>query len=105
MARRAVISQSGVGTSAWVGLDLHSPLMTFAAVVSGGAATFTIEYTLDPVLIPAPAATAFSVPGMSAVTANTSAGFSTPIAAARINQTVGAGTVTLTIVQAGGSVV
>ena len=103
MSRRSTISGTGVATSAWMPLDTYSPTLSLAAVVSGGAATFTIEYTLDDILSGV-AGTAFAITGMSAITATTAATWGFPIAGVRINQTVGAGTVTLTVLQAGGTV-
>lgn len=103
MARRAIIAQSGVGTTAWVALDSYSPLTSLAAVVSGGAATYTIQHTLDDVL-GGVTATAFDHDTLVAQTTSQDGNYAFPIAAIRINQTAGAGTVTLTVLQAGGSV-
>ena len=104
MARRAIIAQSGVGTTAWIALDTYSPLTSLAAVVSGGAATYTIQHTLDDVLNSTVTPTAFDHDTLAAQTTSQDGNYAFPIAGIRINQTVGAGTVTLTVLQAGGSV-
>jgi len=104
MPRPTSVSVTGVGTSDPVLLDVFgSPNVSLQAVVSG-TATYTIQQTLDNVRDNgAAAATWFDHPDTALVDATTSkqGNYAYVPTAARVNLTVGSGSVTLTVVQAG----
>ena len=94
------VSVTGVATSNWIPMDrFPDPTNISLHVVVGGGCTVSIEYTVGNVFDPTAVLTAFPVTGMTAVVANTAGNIAFPIQAIRVNQTVGANTSTLTIMQ------
>ena len=102
MARRATVTQTNAGTSAWIALDGYSPLTSLAAVISSGTPTYTVQHTLDDVL-GGVTATAFDHDTLALQTTSQDGNYGFPVAAVRLVVT-GTGVVTLTCLQAGGSV-
>ena len=102
--RSVIVIQSGAGASAPIPLNTNADPVnyTLQSVIAGGPPTYNIEWTLDdPFGAVAPVTwTAFT--GLSALTAGAALPFSFPVRAIRINITGGSGSVTLTVVQAGG---
>lgn len=111
--RPIYISQTGVGTTQPITLDHYiSPFnVNIGLILQSGAATFTLEYTLDDVAgVPwmnqnQPAAPVLWTPYPTAtgLTGTTYFQISQPVMAIRLNQTAGAGTVRLAVLQAGQS--
>ena len=99
------VTQTGVGVSVPIPIDQYQgPTNIGLGVVINGAATVTIEHTFDDVFDPAfnPAtATWFPHPTLVNIVANTDSNYAAPPVACRINQTVGAGSSTLNLIQAG----
>ena len=103
MARIATISQTGVGSSTGYGPDRHRDPFNigFGAVVDG-TATYTIEHTFDEVMFPgSPAPVVFPHETLVDQTVNMDGNYAFPVAAIRVTITVGTGTVTVNLIQAG----
>lgn len=103
--RPASTTQSGVGRSAVIPLNHHAdPFNVGLHATVTAPATYTVEYTADDPFAAGfnPAtATWFPVTGLSGLSAAASVAFAVPARAVSIAQTAGAGSTTLTIIQAG----
>ncbi len=96
--RPKTITQTGVGTSVVFPVDYAQKPMNLSLHVEPAGNTVTVEYTPDNVwsgVTP----TWYSVTNMTGVTSNTAGNIAFPVFAVRINQTVGAGTSALKILQ------
>jgi hypothetical protein len=98
--RPQTITRTGVGQSELVPVDYKQKPFNLSLHVEPAGNTVTVEYTPDNVLA-GEAPVWYPVTGMSGVTANTAGNVAFPIFAVRINQTVGAGTAVLKILQSG----
>lgn len=96
--RPKTITVTGVGQSVVFPVDYAQKPMNLSLHAEPAGNTVTIEYTPDNVLAGA-TPTWYPVTGMVGITANTAGNIAFPIMAVRINQTVGAGTSTLKILQ------
>jgi hypothetical protein len=96
--RPKTITRTGVGASVVFPLDYTKKPFNVSLHVEPAGNTVTVEYTPDNVLEGA-TPTWYAVTGMSAVTANTAGNLAFPVMAVRINQTLGAGTSSLKILQ------
>jgi len=103
--RPKVIKQTDTGISNPVVLDYADSnyQVGLQAVVVSGTPTYTVEYTLDPILDPqftAAGYTAawFPTSGLSAITASATSNYAVPVYACRLNVT-GTGVVRLTVLQ------
>lgn len=103
--RPVTVSVTGVGVSAPIPIDQYlNPTSIGLGFVCGAGCTATVQHTFDDVFAPGfnPAtATWFDHPTMAAMVANEDGNYAFPPRAIRLNQTVGAATSTLTVVQAG----
>jgi hypothetical protein len=98
--RPTTISLTDVGTSAWVPVDYRqAPFEVSLGVVVNGTITYTIEHTFDNVLQAGVTPTAFPHATLASQSANKDGTYTAPVMAIRINNTVGTGTTTLTILQ------
>lgn len=96
-----LVGSAGVGQSAVCPLDIHSdPFSVFLDAIVSGTVIYNIEYTNDDVWNTTPT-NWVAVASMSALSAAAQGSLAAPVRAVRINQTSGAGQVTLRIVQAG----
>ena len=108
MARPVRVSLGAVGVSAPIPLNNYSTPFNVGIgcdLSAGGSATYTVQYTYDDVFasnfVPASAAW-FDLTGITAQTADKDGSIISPVTAVRLNVTVwGAGTVTMTVIQAG----
>jgi hypothetical protein len=98
--RPVTVTRTGVGVSAVVPVDyLQSAFaIGFGAVVTGGA-TYTIQHTFDNVLDSTVTPTWFNHEDLIDETTNQDGNYAFPIRGIRINQTVGTGSVALTVLQ------
>ena len=98
--RPVSVSSSGVSVSPTVPVDYLQNAFSigFGAVVTG-AATYTIQHTFDNVLDSTVTPTWFNHDDLIDETTNQDGNYSAPIRGIRINQTVGAGSVRLTVLQ------
>lgn len=103
------VSLGAVAVSAPIPLDNYSTPFNVGIgcdLSAGGAATYTVEYTFDDVFaaafVPASAAW-FSLTGITAQTTDKDGAITAPCTAVRLNMTAWtSGTVTMTVIQAGG---
>ncbi len=93
MAHREIVTQTGVGQSAVTKILPGSPFNIGFGVVLDGSATYTIQHTFNGIDF-------FDHEFVVLQTANDDGNYAYPVAGIRINQTSGAGTVTLTTLQA-----
>ena len=112
VAKRTVFSktrveQTGVGTSDWVLLTKGGAGVVSIQVESSASSTVTIQGTLNIGLsVPTdtvPADEINAIQDMSGLTSNGLYTIQGPLKAVRINQTVGAGTSAITVLQVEGS--
>ena len=96
--RPKTISVTGVGQSVVFPLDYTKKPFNVSLHVEPAGNTVTVQYTPDNVLAGA-TPTWYAVTGMSGVTGNTAGNLAFPVMAVRIDQTLGAGTSTLKILQ------
>ena len=100
--RPIVVTTSGVSISAPAVMDHYiSPFNVGMGVVITGAATYTVQHTFDNVLDPSVTPTWFTHPTLSGLIANADGNYAFPVRAIRLNQTAGAGSAALTVIQAG----
>lgn len=100
--RPQVVSQTGTGSSSWVVLDHHqNPFSVSLAVVVSGTVNYTVEHTFDNVLDSTVTPTAFTNEYLDALTANADGNYMFPVVACRVTVNSGAGSATLTSIQAG----
>lgn len=103
--RQIYASQTGVGAAEPITFDTFiTPFNVTVAMLLSGAATYSLQYTLDNVLVPGynPATgNWFPHPDATAVTTTGVVNFAFPVAACRLVVTAGTGTVNLTAIQAG----
>lgn len=94
------VIQTGVGDSAWLKLDINkNPFqVSFVADVTG-TATYSVQHTLHSVDGGTP--TVFDHPDVTAATADADGNYAFPVVAVRVHVTSGAGSVQLTVIQAG----
>lgn len=104
--RPKIISQTDTGVSNPVVLDYADSnyQVGLQAVVVSGTPTYTIEYTLDPILDPQFTANGytaawFPTSGMTSQTVSTTSNYAVPVYATRINVISGSGVVRLTVLQ------
>ena len=98
--RPQIVSKTGTGTSAWIPVDNYqSPFNVGLGAVVNGTVTYTIEHTFDDVFDTSVTPTAFAHSTLAAQTTNKDGNYAFPIRAIRINNTLGSGTTTLTILQ------
>lgn len=95
-------SKTGVGATAAVPMDHYiSPFNVGFGVVVSGVVTYTVQHTFDDVFNSSVTPTWFNHPVIAAQTTNQDGNYAFPVTAIRLNVTAGAGTATITIVQAG----
>lgn len=95
-------SQTGVGSTAAVPMDHYiSPFNVGFGVVVTGTVTYTVQHTFSDVFNSAVTPVWFNHPVIAAQTTNQDGNYAFPVTAIRLNVTAGAGTATITLVQAG----
>jgi len=104
--KSASLSTSGVSASAVYAPNANvTPVSIEVAIMVTGSATYTLQYTLDDVYAPtfdAATATWFTHPTLTAgQTTTKDAQFTWPVKGIRVNQTVGAGSTAIVVLQAG----
>jgi hypothetical protein len=102
--RPQTIATTGTSVSVIVPFDTYrNPFNVGIGCVVNGTATYTIQHTFDDVITQTASITWFNHDDASLVstTTNANGNFAYPVSAARINQTAGTGTVTVTFRQSG----
>lgn len=99
--RQQVVSQTNVGSSAIIPMNLDStPFNVGFGVVISGAPTYTVQHTFDnPWTTDTPVW--FNHPTIIDEIANADGNYAFPVAAIKVVVTAGTGTATLTVIQAG----
>lgn len=96
---------TGVGAGNVLPLDNYiSPFNVTISAIVNGAATFTVQYTLDDVQASgySPATgNWFNHPDVTGATTSLTANIAFPVTAVRLLVTAGTGTVNMTVIQAG----
>ena len=97
------VNSAGVGAKEWLPLNYYAGSNTTINLIITGTATATVEGTLVDVNRSTPTADdIFDLADFIGITATTAGTLSTqPVAAVRVNQTVGAGSTVLHVLQNG----
>lgn len=103
MARRLKFSHNAVSSSNWYPVDSYSPL-TSIAVEAVGTVNYTIQHTLDDTVNSSATPLAFDHDTLAAQTTTQDGNYAFPISAIRVTINSGAGSVNVTVLQAGGAV-
>ncbi len=105
MARPTTLTTSGVSTSSVCPLNLYaSPFSVGVITTVTGSATYSLQFTGDDIFaagFSAGSANWQNHPLMTGATTSDTVEFTSPVTAVRINQTVGAGSVSAVVIQAG----
>ena len=98
---RQTTSVTNVGSSAVLSLDpRQAPFSVgFAAVVSSGTPTYSVEYTYDDVQASSPTPVWYTHTAASGATTNKDGAITSPCAAVRVTISSGSGTVRLVVLQ------
>jgi hypothetical protein len=98
-------SQTGAGSTAPLQMNVEeTPFNVGIAVVVSGTVNYTVQYTFDDIQATgysAGSGTWFDHASLAAQTTNQTGNFAFPVVAARLTVNSGAGTATITILQAG----
>jgi len=99
--RQQTATKTGTGSSNVLPMDLYiSPFNVGFGVVATGTVTYTVQHTFDnPQTVASP--TWFSHPTIAAKSDNQDGNYAFPVAAIKVLVTAGAGTATMTLIQAG----
>lgn len=99
--RQQIATKTGVGSSNVLPMDLYiSPFNVGFGVVATGTVTYTVQHTFDnPQTVASPVW--FSHPTIAAKSDNQDGNYAFPVAAIKVLVTAGAGTATMTLIQAG----
>ena len=99
--RQQIVSQTSVGSSPAIPTDLYiSPFNVGFGVVATGTVTYTVQHTFDNVQTVA-SPVWFSHPTITGKSDNQDGNYAFPVAAVKLLVTAGAGTATMTMIQAG----
>lgn len=92
------VAQTGVGTSDPIPMDIHkNPFNVGIGVVVDGVVTYSVQYSFD-------GTNYFDHPDLDDDTTNADGNIAFPVLHVRLNVTAGAGTATMTVIQAGSGV-
>lgn len=102
MARAIEVTQTGVGSSDWLPLNIHiTPFAIGFGVVVDGVVDYTVQHTFDDVQDPSVTPVAFDHDTVASLTANEDGNYAFPVRAIRITVNSGAGSVRFRSIQAG----
>ncbi len=99
--RQQIATKTGTGSSNVLPMDLYiSPFNVGFGVVATGTVTYTVQHTFDnPQTVASPVW--FSHPTIAVKSDNQDGNYAFPVAAIKVLVTAGAGTATMTLIQAG----
>lgn len=99
--RQQIVSKTGTGSSQVIPMNLNTnPFNVGFGVVVTGTVNYTVQHTFDnPQTVASP--TWFSHPTVAALAVSQDGNYAFPVAAIKVIVNSGAGTVTLTVIQAG----
>ncbi len=99
--RQQIATKTGTGSSNVLATDLYiSPFNVGFGVVATGTVTYTVQHTFDNVQTVA-SPVWFSHPTITGKSDNQDGNYAFPVAAVKVLVTAGAGTATMTMIQAG----
>jgi hypothetical protein len=99
--RQQIVSKTGTGSSQVIPMNLNTnPFNVGFGVVVTGTVNYTVQHTFDNPW-DAPTTTWFSHPTVAAATTSQDGNYAFPVAAIKVLVNSGAGTATLTVIQAG----
>ena len=99
--RQQIATKTGVGSSNILPTDLYiSPFNVGFGVVATGTVTYTVQHTFDDVQTAA-SPVWFAHPTIAGKSDNQDGNYAFPVAAIKVLVTAGAGTATMTLIQAG----
>jgi archaellum component FlaF (FlaF/FlaG flagellin family) len=100
--RPVVVSKTGAGSSSTVPLDHYqSPFNVGFGVVVEGTVNYTIQHTFDDIFNASVTPVWFNHPTVNGQTTNADGNYAFPVRAIKVLVNSGAGTATLTAIQAG----
>lgn len=100
--RPIVLTTTGVSTSSVAPMDTYqTPFNVGFGVTITAPATFTVQHTFDDIFDSSVTPVWFSHPSVAGLSANADGNYAFPVRAIRLNQSAGAGSAKLTIIQAG----
>jgi len=100
--RAITVTQTGAGSTDAIPCDLYiSPFNLGLGCVVDGTVNFTIQHTFDDIFDADVTPTWFDHPVLQSLTGNTDGNYAFPVRAIRATVHSGAGSVTLTLIQAG----
>jgi hypothetical protein len=99
--RQQIVTKTGTGSSPVIATDTYiSPFNVGFGVVVTGTVNYTVQHTFDnPQTVASP--TWFSHPTVAAATTSQDGNYAFPVAAIKVLVNSGAGTATMTLIQAG----
>jgi len=99
--RQQIATRSGTGSSNVLAMDTYiSPFNVGFGVVVSGTVNYTVQHTFDnPQTVASP--TWFSHPTVAALAVNQDGNYAFPVAAIKVIVNSGAGSATMTVIQAG----
>ena len=99
--RQQIATKTGTGSSNVLPMDLYiSPFNVGFGVVATGTVTYTVQHTFeDPQTVASPVW--FPHPTITGKSDNQDGNYAFPVAAIKVIVTAGAGTATMTLIQAG----
>lgn len=100
--RPVVVSKTGTGSSSVVPLDHYqSPFNVGFGVVVSGTVNYTVQHTFDDIFDASVTPVWFSHPTIASLAANADGNYAFPVRAVKVLVNSGAGTATMTVIQAG----
>lgn len=100
--RPIVVSKTGAGSSSAVPMDHYqSPFNVGFGVVVSGTVNYTVQHTFDDIFDSSVTPVWFSHPTVAGLAVNADGNYAFPVTAIKLLVNSGAGTATLTLVQAG----
>lgn len=100
--RQQIVSQTGVGSSTTIPMNLDStPFNVGFGVKVTGTVTYTVQHSFDPVWQSGGVTTWYNHPTIASLSANADGNYAFPVSAIKVAVTAGTGTAELTVIQAG----
>jgi len=100
--RPVVVSKTGTGSSSVVPLDHYqSPFNVGFGVVVSGTVNYTVQHTFDDIFDASVTPVWFNHPTIASLAANADGNYAFPVRAVKVLVNSGAGTATMTVIQAG----
>jgi len=100
--RPVVVSKTGTGSSSVVPLDHYqSPFNVGFGVVVSGTVNYTVQHTFDDIFDASVTPVWFNHPTIASLAVNADGNYAFPVRAVKVLVNSGAGTATMTVIQAG----